>query len=120
MPPSLSDRLTHILTAIEHIRALLRGRSRAEFAADLTLRMAVERLFEIIAKAGFHITVYEMAGKDGTHVDPPAHFAENGITKDDIPLKPGLRRAQGRRRRGDLSTRHGDRESGRGAAQDTQ
>lgn len=51
MPPSLSDRLAHILTAIEHIRALLRNRSRAEFAADLTLRMAVERLFEIISEA---------------------------------------------------------------------
>jgi kynurenine formamidase len=26
-------------------------------------------------------------GQYGTHVDPPAHFAENGITMDQIPLK---------------------------------
>ena len=28
-----------------------------------------------------------MVGQYGTHVDPPAHFAENGITMDEIPLK---------------------------------
>jgi uncharacterized protein with HEPN domain len=51
MAPSLGDRLAHILTAIEDIRALLRGRSHADFASDLMLRMAVERLFEIISEA---------------------------------------------------------------------
>lgn len=51
MPPSLSDRLAHVLTAIDDIRALLRGRSRADFAAGLMLRMAVERLFEVISEA---------------------------------------------------------------------
>ncbi len=40
-----------------------------------------------IAKDGFRTTFYEMAGQYGTHVDPPAHFAENGITMDRIPLK---------------------------------
>ena len=39
-----------------------------------------------IAKDGF-TTYYEMVGQYGTHVDPPAHFAENGITMDKIPLK---------------------------------
>ena len=33
-----------------------------------------------IAKDGFRTTFYEMVGQYGTHVDPPAHFAENGIT----------------------------------------
>ena len=28
-----------------------------------------------------------MVGQYGTHVDPPAHFAENGKTMDKIPLK---------------------------------
>jgi kynurenine formamidase len=28
-----------------------------------------------------------MVGQYGTHVDPPAHFAEDGITMDRIPLK---------------------------------
>ena len=40
-----------------------------------------------IAKDGFRTTYYEMVGQYGTHVDPPAHFAENGITMDKMPLK---------------------------------
>jgi len=40
-----------------------------------------------IPKDGFRATYYEMVGQYGTHVDPPAHFAENGITMDQISLK---------------------------------
>jgi len=40
-----------------------------------------------IPKDGFRATYYETVGQYGTHVDPPAHFAENGITMDLIPLK---------------------------------
>jgi kynurenine formamidase len=40
-----------------------------------------------IKQDGFHTTFYNMVGQYGTHVDPPAHFAENGITMDKIPLK---------------------------------
>jgi kynurenine formamidase len=40
-----------------------------------------------IPKDGFRSTFYQMVGQYGTHVDPPAHFAENGITMDKIPLK---------------------------------
>jgi kynurenine formamidase len=40
-----------------------------------------------IPKDGFRSTFYEMVGQYGTHVDPPAHFAENGITMDKIPIK---------------------------------
>jgi kynurenine formamidase len=40
-----------------------------------------------ISKDGFRATYYEMVGQYGTHVDPPAHFAESGITMDQIPLK---------------------------------
>jgi kynurenine formamidase len=40
-----------------------------------------------IAKDGFRTTFYEMVGQYGTHVDPPAHFADNGITMDEIPPK---------------------------------
>ena len=28
-----------------------------------------------------------MVGQYGTHIDPPAHFAENGLTMDAIPVK---------------------------------
>jgi kynurenine formamidase len=40
-----------------------------------------------ILKHGFRTTFYEMVGQYGTHVDPPAHFAENGVTMDKIPLQ---------------------------------
>jgi kynurenine formamidase len=40
-----------------------------------------------IAKDGFRATYYQMVGQYGTHVDPPAHFSEDGITMDQIPLK---------------------------------
>ena len=51
MPPSLGDRLARILTAIEDIRALLEGRSPADFEADRMRRVAIERLFEIVSEA---------------------------------------------------------------------
>jgi kynurenine formamidase len=40
-----------------------------------------------IPKDGFRTTFYEMVGQYGTHVDPPAHFAQDGATMDQIPLK---------------------------------
>ncbi len=36
---------------------------------------------------GFRTTHYNMVGQYGTHVDPPAHFAEDGVKMDKIPLK---------------------------------
>jgi kynurenine formamidase len=40
-----------------------------------------------IPKDGFRTTFYEMVGQYGTHVDPPAHFAQDGVTMDQIPVK---------------------------------
>lgn len=40
-----------------------------------------------IAQSGFHSTVYTLVGQYGTHIDPPAHFAEGGMTQDQIPVK---------------------------------
>lgn len=40
-----------------------------------------------IAKDGFHATVYSMVGQYGTHIDPPAHFAPDGATMDQIPVR---------------------------------
>lgn len=40
-----------------------------------------------IKEDGFRTTLYEFVGQYGTHVDPPAHFDEKGITMDAIPLK---------------------------------
>jgi uncharacterized protein with HEPN domain len=55
VPPTLGDRLVHILTAIENIRAALAGRSLADFTADPLRRMAVERLFEIMSEASRYV-----------------------------------------------------------------
>jgi len=58
------------------------GQARMTPAADPKTREAYT-----IPKDGFRTTFYEMVGQYGTHVDPPAHFAENGITMDKIPAK---------------------------------
>jgi uncharacterized protein with HEPN domain len=55
VPPTLSDRLIHILTAIEDIRVATAGRSLEDFAADPLRRMAIERLFEIMSEASRYI-----------------------------------------------------------------
>lgn len=55
MPPTLADRLRHILTGIEDIKRMLAGRSPAEFASDRILQLAVERSFEILREASRHI-----------------------------------------------------------------
>jgi kynurenine formamidase len=39
-----------------------------------------------IEKDGFRATFYSMVGQYGTHVDPPAHFSNGGLTMDQIPL----------------------------------
>jgi kynurenine formamidase len=45
-----------------------------------------------IPKDEFRATYYQMVGQYGTHVDPPAHFAQDGITMDKIPLKQMIMR----------------------------
>jgi uncharacterized protein with HEPN domain len=55
MPPTLADRLVHILEAIDAIQTMLAGKTREEFADDLPLRLAVERALEIICEASRQI-----------------------------------------------------------------
>jgi uncharacterized protein with HEPN domain len=55
VPPTLADRLVHILESIRNIQELLAGKSRDDFAKDLLLRLAVERAFEIISEASRRI-----------------------------------------------------------------
>ena len=55
MPPTLADRLIHILEAISNIQEFLAGKTREQFAADMFLRLAVERSFEIISEASRRI-----------------------------------------------------------------
>ena len=50
MPPTLADRLVHILDAIDDMS----GATVASFAVDKFRRMVVERSFEIICEASRH------------------------------------------------------------------
>jgi uncharacterized protein with HEPN domain len=51
MPPTVEDRLRDILEAIEDIERLLKGIDIQKFNADRILRLASERLLEIVCEA---------------------------------------------------------------------
>jgi uncharacterized protein with HEPN domain len=51
MPPTLADRVRHILEAIVHIERALAEIDYQQFADDLFLCLAIERLLEIISEA---------------------------------------------------------------------
>ncbi len=55
MPPTLADRLAHILTAIDAIQTALANKSLEDLKDDLFLRLAIERAFEIISEASRNI-----------------------------------------------------------------
>jgi uncharacterized protein with HEPN domain len=55
VPPTLADRVRHILEAIDDIEKALSGKNSSDFADDRLLRLGVERLFEIISEASRHI-----------------------------------------------------------------
>ena len=55
MTPSVTDRLGHIHAAITNIDAAMEGQSRESFTNNIVLRMAVERLLEIISEASRHL-----------------------------------------------------------------
>lgn len=55
MPPTLADRLTHILLAIDTIQNALGNKTFENLKGDLMLRLAVERSLEIICEASRRI-----------------------------------------------------------------
>jgi uncharacterized protein with HEPN domain len=55
MPPTLGDRLVHLLNAIENIHLALRHRSLDDFKGDLFCQAAVERFFEIMSEASRYL-----------------------------------------------------------------
>jgi len=55
VPPTLADRLRHVLDAITDINQILENKTRDEFDGDRLLRLATERLLEIISEASRHI-----------------------------------------------------------------
>jgi len=59
--PSVADRLTHILSAIDTIDDVLNGISEEALASDRMRRLALERLLEIISMASCPIPGLEGA-----------------------------------------------------------
>ena len=55
MPPTLGDRVVHILEAIEEIERAVAGKKFAAFSGDRFLRLGIERLLEIVCEASRHI-----------------------------------------------------------------
>ncbi len=55
MPPTLADRVQHILEAIEDCERILAQKDRSTFAGDRLIRLAVERALEVISEASRHI-----------------------------------------------------------------
>jgi uncharacterized protein with HEPN domain len=49
--PTIAERIGHIATAIGDIRQIVAGQTRESFAGNMAMRMAVERLLEIISEA---------------------------------------------------------------------
>src|SRR5262249_54801492 len=72
-----SKQLVYLRHSLSPTRPVWAGFGQAKFslAADPETKQPYT-----IPKDGFRATYYEMVGQYGTHVDPPAHFAENGIT----------------------------------------
>ncbi|HXW27179.1 MAG TPA: HepT-like ribonuclease domain-containing protein [Xanthobacteraceae bacterium] len=55
MPPTLADRLRHVLDAITDINEILKNKNFDEFASNRLLCAATERLLEIVSEASRHI-----------------------------------------------------------------
>ena len=55
MPPTLADRVRHILEAIEDIERALAEKSLESYANDRMLGAAIERLLEIVCEASRQI-----------------------------------------------------------------
>lgn len=55
MPPTLADRLIHILSAIDAVQNMLANKTLEDFSNDLLLRLAVERALEIICEASHRL-----------------------------------------------------------------
>jgi len=61
--PTIAERIAHIDKAIDDIREALAKQTKASFTDNPMLRLAVERLLEIISEASRHIPL-EMKAKE--------------------------------------------------------
>jgi uncharacterized protein with HEPN domain len=99
VPPTLGDRVRHILEAIEEIEHALAGKSFESLAADRFLSLGVERLLEIICEASRRIPTSIKASETGIEWHKMVDFGNRlrhtyhrvdaaivwNIIKDDLP-----------------------------------
>ena len=67
MQPTIAERLEHISTAISNIRKITKGQTKKSFAGDLVVRLAVERLLEVISEASRHIPIEAKSKEPAIH-----------------------------------------------------
>jgi uncharacterized protein with HEPN domain len=65
--PTLAERLEHIATAISNIRKITKDHTSESFAADLVIRLAAERLLEVISEASRHIPIEAKSSEPRIH-----------------------------------------------------
>jgi uncharacterized protein with HEPN domain len=108
--PTVAERIAHIDTAIDDIRGALINQTKASFTNNNMLRLAVERLLEIISEASRHIP-QEMKGTEprinwrrladlGNWLRHAYHRTDPGILWDMVendlePLKHFVKRIAG-------------------------
>src|SRR5262249_17911545 len=65
--PTIADRLEHMAAAINNIQKITSGQTQESFASDLVVRLAVERLLEVISEASRHIPSEARSSEPGIH-----------------------------------------------------
>jgi uncharacterized protein with HEPN domain len=65
--PTIAERLEHIATAISNIRKITKDQTRESFANDLMMRLAIERLLEVISEASRHIPTESKSTEPAIH-----------------------------------------------------
>jgi uncharacterized protein with HEPN domain len=108
--PTIGERFAHIDAAIDNIREALADQTKATFTDSLILRLAVERLLEIISEASRHIPSDMKAGEPqinwrrladlGNWLRHAYHRTDPGILWDMVandlePLKMFVKRVAG-------------------------
>ena len=89
MRPTIAERIEHIATAIRNIRKLTNSHTRESFEQDLAIRLAVERLLEVISEASSYIPT-DMKSQDddidwrrladlGNHLRHAYHETDAGL-----------------------------------------
>jgi uncharacterized protein with HEPN domain len=75
MPPTLADRVVHILEAINLIEATLAGVTYEDFKTDQIRRLGIERLLEIVCEAARHVPPQIKASEPGIQWPKITDFA---------------------------------------------